>query len=61
MNIQNQQLFISYITKDDSSVKYGYFTESEWNSMKRKGYKEVNLLTNITNKNFNSENYERDE
>ena len=61
MNIQNQQLFISYITKDDSSVKYGYFTESEWNSLKRKGYKEVNLLTNITNENFNSENYERDE
>ena len=61
MNIQNQQLFISYITKDDSSVKYGYFTESEWYSMKRKGYKEVNLLTNITNENFNSENYERDE
>jgi hypothetical protein len=61
MNIQNQNRFISYITKDDSSVKYGYFTESEWNSMKRKGYKEVNLLTNITNENFNSENYERDE
>ena len=61
MNIQNQQLFISYITKDDSSVKYGYFTESEWNSLKREGYKEVNLLTNITNENFNSENYEHDE
>jgi hypothetical protein len=61
MNIQNQNRFISYITKDDSSVKYGYFTESEWNSMKRKGYKEVNLLTNITNENFNSENYEHDE
>ena len=48
MNIQNQNRFISYITKDDSSVKYGYFTESEWNSMKREGYKEVNLLNNVS-------------
>ena len=61
MNIQNQPRLISYITKDDSSVKYGYFTESEWNSMKRKGYKEVNLLTNITNTNLNNEGYEYDE
>ena len=61
MNIQNQNRFISYITKDDSSVKYGYFTESEWNSMKRKGYKEVNLLNNVSNEKFNVENYDYDE
>ena len=61
MNIQNQNRFISYITKDDSSVKYGCFTESEWNSMKREGYKEVNLLNNVSNEKFNAENYDYDE
>lgn len=35
--------FISYASKDDSTVKFGYFTDEEWSNMVKQGYFEVDL------------------
>lgn len=37
--------FISYASKDDSTVKFGYFTPEEWREMQKNGYFEVDLST----------------
>lgn len=36
---------ISYASKTDTTVKFGYFTEEEWKDMQKKGYFEVDLTT----------------